>query len=596
MARGRRGTAPSAVRLGALSLGLLVAIAAPFPPAAADTMVLAGRMTTRITVEVRQMYTPSQGTRWISLEYAEIPAFTAKTWRQRVLKAETVYSHPPTRATTERDRFGNEVVTSRWDRLPSTLDVTRRLTVEMTAELTPLESEATYPLPSLPAEVRPFLQGTPMVQRDDPRIMALVRQLSGGATSEREVVTRLLNHVVDHLRYRVDPDRHDALFALEQGVANCQGYSHLSLALLRAAGIPARMVAGISLSKHWVVPLANSTLTMKQGQGRHGWIEVYYPDLGWLPHDPQTTHRFVSVYHIRQKLGLDVRDVTEMLSAAPALPAARETLTAAFDGEVFDLRTIETLRSPRNYVMANRLADRVIAAAPAPPPSPPPTVVTPSPAPVTPPPPPVPVVPSPPPAPAPPRRAEFTRLVEFGNLDFPAALRILDRAATVDAQGVVRASRSFILETAEYVSGPEEFTQAFTLEQPLLLHEVSLALQKFGGSTGELWLELARDQDGRPGPRLADSRRLPVGGLIAHGGYRWVLFDFARDEGGIMLPPGRYWVVLRHSGDGVFNWYFSPGNAYGNPDDSRSRPRGQGDWSNILSYRFNFRVTGLGRP
>jgi len=283
----------------------------------------------------------------------------------------------------------------------------------------------------------------------------------------------------------------------------------------------------------------------------------------------------------------------------------------------------EVLKTPRNYVMSARVADRVlIAAAPQPVPAPdsaPVPTGPPQPQPVQEPraPEPVVVVPaSPDPQPAPPLppaptavpppsvspartipgRAEYTALVEFGNLDFPAALRILDLVPAPPRPGLVRATRAFILETAEYVTGLEEFTQSFALDRPMLLTQVSLALQKFGGRQGEVWLELSPDHGGRPGPRLADSRRLQAGTLLNHGGYRWVVFDFGRDESGPVLPAGRYWVVLRHTDDGIFNWFFSPGNAFGEPDDTRSRASGASDWSNILTYRFNYRVTGLAKP
>jgi len=130
----------------------------------------------------------------------------------------------------------------------------------------------------------------------------------------------------------------------------------------------------------------------------------------------------------------------------------------------------------------------------------------------------------------------------------------------------------------------------------MVLSQISLALQKFGGQSGELWLELFADKDRKPAARIAESRRIAVSALLARGGYRWVIFDVAPDTQGLVLPPGRYWAVLRSLGDGIFNWYFSLGNAYGEPDDSRSSPRGVGDWSNILNYRFNFRVTGLIKP
>ncbi|MEK7714932.1 MAG: transglutaminase domain-containing protein, partial [candidate division NC10 bacterium] len=185
--------------------------------------------------------------------------------------------------------------------------------------------------------------------------------------------------------------------------------------------------------------------------------------------------------------------------------------------------------------------------------------------------------------------------VEFGNLDFPASLRIFG-GAEGGSPGAVLSRRTFVVETADYATGREELAQAFSVDQPLVLSRLSLALQKFGGQTGELWLELLEDRGRKPGPRLAESRRLQVGALIERGGYRWVVFDFGPGDQAPLLGPGRYWAILRFTGDGIFNWYFALGNAYGDPDDTRSRVRGTADWTNILNYRFNFRVTGLVKP
>jgi len=233
--------------------------------------------------------------------------------------------------------------------------------------------------------------------------------------------------------------------------------------------------------------------------------------------------------------------------------------------------------------------------------TPPPPVVLNPPSPVVRPPapsavtPPAPIARPPAPVTHPPvRRADLTQFAEFGNLDFPASLRIF--GATESAAGAEQARRTFIVETAEYATGTEEFAQGFAVTTPLLLSDVSLALQKFGGSTGNIWVELFEDQGKRPGRRLAESRHLSVSGLVDRGGYRWVIFDMTQQDGGVVLQPGRYWIVFHTSGDGIFNWYFSLGKGSGDPDDSRSRLRGASDWANILNYRFNFRVTGMGKP
>ena len=540
--------------------------------AVADTLFLEGRMGGRIQLEVTERYDPAPGTQFISVKSPRTPSFTSPTWQQRLVSETATYSVPPTRSTEARDESGNVILTERWERPAGRVEIVRKIVVQSEAVLSPLASQAPYPLPVVSAETSRFLRATSMTQRDDPRIKELTQRLTAGARTEWQAVTAILNHVVDALHYHHDPPGHDALTALG-GVVNCQGYSHLSLALLRAAGIPARFAVGISLSKGWRVRLADGSLTFKMGQGRHAWIEVFYPDLGWVPYDPQTSHLFVSIYHVRQAVGLDVNDVVGTIVGSPSLPAMNESIAGDGADETFGLTTVRQAKVPRNYVVSSPVSEVPVA------------VVTPPP-----------VTPPPPPPPQIVRRQDLTKLVEFGNLDFPASLRIFTAGEATDNGAARQAGRTFIVETADYATGREELAQAFRADEPIVLSQVSLAMQKFGGQAGQLWLELFTDKDRKPAARIAESRRIPVSVLLGRGGYRWVIFDVAPDTQGVVLQPGRYWAVLRSSGDGIFNWYFSLGNAYGEPDDSRSSPRGAGDWSNILNYRFNFRVTGLMKP
>ncbi|MBI3825975.1 MAG: transglutaminase domain-containing protein [Candidatus Rokubacteria bacterium] len=609
--------------------GALVAWASP---AVADTLFLNGTMSARVALEVVESYDPAPGTAWLSLKSYAVPSFTAPTWRQTVVQDDVSYSTRPSQRSAAGDRYGNRTVTERWDQPRGRVEVVRRIAVEIQASLSPVESRAPFPPAAWPPEAAAFLAGTPLAQKDDRRIQDLARSLTAGARTEREAVTAILNHVIDRLAYRYDPPAHDAISALEGGVVNCQGYAHASVALLRAAGIPARVAVGISLAKAWRVPNADGTVTFKMGQGRHAWIEVYYPDLGWIPYDPQSTHLFVSVYHVREGVGLDIRDVATTTTASPTLPAIRESVNGDGEQETFRIATTRQTRTPRNFVVSSEVREPtvvVMAPPPAPPPTvtppppatlppipappaptpgvpPPPSITPPSPPPVTVTPPPVTVTPppvtvTPPPVTVTPppvtvtRKQDLTRFVELGNLDFPAALRILSAPET--SGGAQQARRSFIVETADYATGPEELGQRFAVDEPLVLTQLSLALQKFGGQAGEIWLDLFEDQGGKPGRRLTESRRLRVGQLLDRGGYRWVTFDVDAADGGRLLAPGRYWMVLRATGDGIFNWYFSLGAASGAPDDTRSRPRGAAaDWNNILTYRFNFRVSGLVKP
>ena len=71
-----------------------------------------------------------------------------------------------------------------------------------------------------------------------------------------------------------NPTARDTVAALRSKKGNAFVYSSLYCALLRAAGIPARMVAG------YLVGDAGKPTR------RHFWDEFYVETLGWVPVDP----------------------------------------------------------------------------------------------------------------------------------------------------------------------------------------------------------------------------------------------------------------------------------------------------------------------
>lgn len=80
--------------------------------------------------------------------------------------------------------------------------------------------------------------------------------------------------------------------ALTQGCGVCQDYSHIMIALMHMAGIPARYVVG-----------------MLMGEGlSHAWVEVYERGM-WIGLDP-TNNQVVSDRHIKISHGRDYKDCT----------------------------------------------------------------------------------------------------------------------------------------------------------------------------------------------------------------------------------------------------------------------------------------------
>ena len=84
----------------------------------------------------------------------------------------------------------------------------------------------------------------------------------------------------------------------------CQDFAHLSLACLRALGLPARYVSGYMLTRP---PPGKPKLV--GADASHAWLSVWSPDLGWLDLDP-TNGLMPKDEHIVVAYGRDFDDVS----------------------------------------------------------------------------------------------------------------------------------------------------------------------------------------------------------------------------------------------------------------------------------------------
>jgi hypothetical protein len=60
-----------------------------------------------------------------------------------------------------------------------------------------------------------------------------------------------------------------------------------------------------------------------------------------------------------------------------------------------------------------------------------------------------------------------------------------------------------------------------------------------------------------------------------------------------VLMPGSYWIALGFTGSPIVNWFYTYGKPVGPVEGTRYKGVYQADWSNALSYEFNYRVVGL---
>jgi transglutaminase-like putative cysteine protease len=92
---------------------------------------------------------------------------------------------------------------------------------------------------------------------------------------------RAIPYTLDVARPPLDRDVVDFfLFDLRQGY--CDYYASAMVVLVRAAGVPARLAVGYASGTYNL----NSNRFVVTEADAHSWVEVYFPNIGWVPFEP----------------------------------------------------------------------------------------------------------------------------------------------------------------------------------------------------------------------------------------------------------------------------------------------------------------------
>ncbi|RMG48662.1 MAG: transglutaminase [Acidobacteria bacterium] len=166
-----------------------------------------------------------------------------------------------------------------------------------------------------PPGLRRYLEPTELIQSDAPEIRQLLDELV--PAPERSNVTAVVRKAFEYARSTIKAQNFtgttDALTCYRLGEASCGGKSRLFVALLRAAGIPARLVGGLILKDgawrashvwaevwirgHWVpfCPLNGYFAEVPEH-----YLVTYYGDLPLFTHTPDVNFQYV--FHARRIL------------------------------------------------------------------------------------------------------------------------------------------------------------------------------------------------------------------------------------------------------------------------------------------------------
>lgn len=544
-----------------------------------ENYLLNGGQESRIQYKMVQTVEPNPAISKLFLSFVIPVTYQSPTYNQKIVEFKLDYSPQPLNKEEYVDERGNKVVKVTWEKPSNTITTIISLIADNKTFLQQIKTNAEFPPGDIPPDVRSYLTTTEQVPIDHPDIVAKAKELTAGAKTEFDAVQRILTWVIDHMNYVLTPPEYGALYSFQTGKGNCQNYSHLSAALMKAVGIPVRIVNGITLKRPYTINMGNRSMTLKMAEGRHSWIEVYFPDLDWVPFDPQQTQLFVSNRFIRVEAGMDNEETSQdglirwtQIRGDLATPRFEETIE-----EIFAFDKVELLAKRENYGPQKLLLTPSVETSFKP----------------------IAVVKEPEPIPkiTPDQldRLVYSKPYLFGNLDFPKDADFLSvRGPAQRTSGNdFEMRKNFLVETAEYVTEQAQYAQVFVMNKPMDVRKIGLVLHKFGGS-GFLWLELLKDENDLPGATIATSEMIAVDQMKFTPGYDWVDFDFSNDAP--KLSPGRYWIALGFSGRPILNWFYSYGKPVGPVDGTRFKTILDTEWSNSLNFEFNYRVVGFTTP
>lgn len=132
-----------------------------------------------------------------------------------------------------------------------------------------------------------LIKPTDGLRSDDPKLVELARRLAPAGTKPAAAAERISTWVHDHITYEVTPRSLDGVEILEAGRGDCTEYARLTVALLRAAEIPAEVRNGMAAAGDELVA--------------HAWV-AYHDGESWRELDPTWGRPTASAGHLEMSV------------------------------------------------------------------------------------------------------------------------------------------------------------------------------------------------------------------------------------------------------------------------------------------------------
>ncbi len=158
------------------------------------------------------------------------------------------------------------------------------------------------------------------------RVVGLARQLTAGTTNRWDAAEAIATWLRANGTYRLDSPvpapGEDAVdrFLFVDRTGFCEQYASAEAVLLRAVGIPARLVTGLAYG----VPAASGQRLYRVAD-LHAWVELWVQGTGWVTSDPTAGVQLAASSSVGLRARV-ARQLTVLLRSAASVPGGRPAL------------------------------------------------------------------------------------------------------------------------------------------------------------------------------------------------------------------------------------------------------------------------------
>lgn len=156
------------------------------------------------------------------------------------------------------------------------------------------------------------------------RVDERTERLTDDADTPYETATTIEQYLESNKRYSLDVERPDGniadSFLFEMNEGYCTYYATTMVTMLRTQDIPARFVTGYTPGEQ-----TDDDEYVVRGLDSHAWVEVYFPEIGWVKFDPtpagprsDAEERRLDEAGVSNDADIDIDDETDTPTDTPA--------------------------------------------------------------------------------------------------------------------------------------------------------------------------------------------------------------------------------------------------------------------------------------